>query len=89
MSSLLIRNLQVSRISIVRLHLVKHALQPYQQVLVQSGNGALNNMKRFRYREFYDMFKSQHIDSNETMRISYFLASYCAADKHDWLDTCR
>ena len=31
--------------------------------------------------EFYDMFKSQIIASNETMRISNFLASYCAADK--------
>ena len=25
----------------------------------------------------------------ETMRISNFLPSYCTADKHDWLDTCK
>ena len=61
--------------------LVKHALQPYEQILKQPVNGTLNNIRRFRSREFYDMFKSQIIASNETMRISNFLASYCAADK--------
>ena len=61
--------------------LVKHALQPYEQILKQPVNGTLNNIRRFRSREFYDMFKSQIIAGNETMRISNFLASYCAADK--------
>ena len=59
---------------------VKHALR-YQQILKQPVNGALNNIKRFRSREFYDTFKSQLIASNGTMRISNFLASYCDADK--------
>ena len=61
--------------------LVKHALQPYEQILKQPVNGTLNNIRRFRSREFYDMFKSQIIASNETMHISNFLASCCAADK--------
>ena len=47
-------------------------------------NGTLNNIKHYRSREFYDMYRSQIIDSNETMHSSNFLASYCAADKHDW-----
>ena len=37
--------------------LVKHALQPYEQILKQPVNGTLNNIRRFRSREFYDMFK--------------------------------
>ena len=61
--------------------LVKHALQPYEQILKQPVNGTLNNIRHFRSREFYDMFKSQIIASDETLRISNFLASYCAADK--------
>ena len=61
--------------------LVKHALQPYEQILKQPINGTVNNIRCFRSREFYDMFKSQIIASDETLRISNFLASYCAADK--------
>ena len=49
--------------------------------ILKAVNGTLNNIRRFRSREFYDMFKSQIIASNETMHISNFLASYCAADK--------
>ena len=36
--------------------LVKHALQPYQQILKQPVTGVLNNIKRFRSKEFYDMW---------------------------------
>ena len=60
--------------------LVKHALKPCEQILKQP-DGTLNNIRRFRPREFYDMFKSQIIASNETMCTSNFLASYCAVDK--------
>ena len=61
--------------------LVKHALQPYQQILKQPVTGILTNIKRFRSKEFYNMFKLQIIASHESMRISNFLAAYCAADK--------
>ena len=61
--------------------LVKHALQPHQQILKQPITGILTNIKRFRSKEFYDMFKLQIIASHESMRISNFLAAYCAADK--------
>ena len=37
--------------------LVKHALQPYEQILKQPVNGTLNNTRRFISREFYNMFK--------------------------------
>ena len=60
--------------------LVKHALQSYQQILKQPVTGMLNNIKRFRSKEFYVMFKLQITASHESMRISNFLASYCAAD---------
>ena len=43
--------------------LVKHALQPYQQILKQPVTGILTNIKRFRSKEFYDMFKVQIIAS--------------------------
>ena len=53
----------------------------YQQILKLPVTGTLNNIKYFRSREFYDIFKSQSIASNETMRINNFLALYCAVDK--------
>ena len=61
--------------------LVKHALQPYQQILKQPITGILTSVKRFRSKEFYDMFELQIIASHESMRISNFLAAYCPADK--------
>ena len=61
--------------------LVKHALQPYQQILKQPVTGILTNMKHCSSKDFYDMFKLQIIASHESMHISNFLAAYCAADK--------
>ena len=83
MNSLLIKKIACKQNIHCEIMLVKHALQPYQQILKQPVTGTLTNIKRFRSKEFYDMFKLQIIASNESMRISNFLAVglYCAADK--------
>ena len=60
---------------------MKHALQPYRQMLKQPVTGILTNIKRFRSKDFYDMFQLKIIASHESMRISNCVAAYCAADK--------
>ena len=61
--------------------LVKKALYPYQQSLREPQQNNLRAIKRYRSREFYDIFKLQMVSNDNKMRISTFLAPYCSADE--------
>ena len=61
--------------------LVKKALSPYQQSLRVVNNGALCTDNPMRFKDFYNVFRSQITDSANLLRISNYLASYCESDE--------
>ena len=60
--------------------LVKKAVSPYQQSLRVANNGALCTEKPMRSKDFYNIFRSQIIDSANFLRISNYLTGYCESD---------
>ena len=63
--------------------LVKNALLPYQQCLMQGNNdtSVFNRIKFHKSKDFYNMFKFQSTPEANTTRISNYLVTFCKSDE--------
>ena len=63
--------------------LVKNALLPYQQCIMQGNNdtSVFNRVKLQKSKDYYNMFKFQSAPQTDTTRISNFLIPFCNNDE--------
>ena len=63
--------------------LVKNALLPYQQCIMQGNNdtSVFNRVKLQKSKDYYNMFKFQSAPQTDTTRISNYLIPFCNKDE--------